>query len=351
MTMSFSEYDVTRRTRKGNFLRQIDQLIDWNSIEKAITVHYAPVLDAAGRPAYPGLLLFKMLLVGIWNGGLSDESVEDMANSNLHVMRFLGLSLEDDVPDHSVLSRFRTRLTAAGAWDGLLTQMNEQIQMHDIMVRKGNHVDASITQSPRKPKTRPAYEVVSDREERDDEADARTAMQVIEVTQPGVDSEARWVRKGGKPVFGYKQHTVVDDNGLVLAVETTAANCHDSKPLLDLLDKANIQPGVRVHADKAYSSQKHRAALKSRGIKNGIQDKAAKNNPLTRRQLQRNSLIAKVRYVVERTFGSQARWFNAKILRYRGLAKAHAWHILLAMAYNLKRLPKLFADRRMITQT
>jgi len=349
--MSFSEYDVTRRTRKGNFLRQIDQLIDWNSIEKAITVHYAPVLDAAGRPAYPGLLLFKMLLVGIWNGGLSDESVEDMANSNLHVMRFLGLSLEDDVPDHSVLSRFRTRLTAAGAWDGLLTQMNEQIQMHDIMVRKGNHVDASITQSPRKPKTRPAYEVVSDREERDDEADARTAMQVIEVTQPGVDSEARWVRKGGKPVFGYKQHTVVDDNGLVLAVETTAANCHDSKPLLDLLDKANIQPGVRVHADKAYSSQKHRAALKSRGIKNGIQDKAAKNNPLTRRQLQRNSLIAKVRYVVERTFGSQARWFNAKILRYRGLAKAHAWHILLAMAYNLKRLPKLFADRRMITQT
>jgi IS5 family transposase len=176
-------------------------------------------------------------------------------------------------------------------------------------------------------------------------------VQVVEATQPGVDSEARWVRKGGKPVFGYKQHTVVDDNGLVLVVETTVANCHDSKPLLDLLDKANIRPGVRVHADRAYSSQKHRAALKSRGIKNGIQDKAAKHNPLTRRQLQRNRLIAKARYGVERTFGSQASWFNAKILRYRGLAKAHAWHLLLAMAYNLKRLPKLFADRRLITQT
>ncbi|QOJ24946.1 MAG: transposase [Gammaproteobacteria bacterium] len=120
--------------------------------------------------------------------------------------------------------------------------------------------------------------------------------------------------------------------------------------MLDLLDKANVQPGVRIHADKAYSSQKHRDALKSRGIKNGIQDKATKNNPLARRQLQRNSLITKSRYVVERTFGSQARWFNAKILRYRGLALAHAWHMLLAMAYNLKRLPKLFADRRMMTQ-
>lgn len=295
--------------------------------------------------------LIRVLLTGIWNGGLSDESVEDMANSNLHVMRFLGLSLEDDVPDHSVLSRFRTRLTVAGAWDGLLAQVNAQIQAHDIMVRQGCHVDASITQSPRKPKTKPAYEVVSDREERDDEADAQTAMRVIEVIQPGVDTEARWIRKGSQSVFGYKQHTVVDSNGLVLAVEPPPANCHDSKPLLDLLDKADIRAGTRVHADKAYSSQRHRDALKSRGIKNGIQDKAARNNPLIQRQLKRNSLITKARYVVERTFGSQALWFNGKTLRYCGLAKAHAWHLLLAMAYNLKRLPKLFSERRMITQT
>ena len=59
--MSFSEFDVTRRTRKGNFLKQIDQLIDWNSIEKAISVDYAPVCDAARRTAYSELLLFKML--------------------------------------------------------------------------------------------------------------------------------------------------------------------------------------------------------------------------------------------------------------------------------------------------
>ena len=58
--MSFSEFDVTRRTRKGNFLNQIDYLIDWERIEKATAEHYAPTYDAAGRPAYPGLLLFKI---------------------------------------------------------------------------------------------------------------------------------------------------------------------------------------------------------------------------------------------------------------------------------------------------
>lgn len=100
----------------------------------------------------------------------------------------MGLNLEDDVPDHSVLSRFRTRLTAVRAWDDLLEQINQQIQALDITVTKDCHVDASITQSPRKPKTKPSYAVVNDREDRDDEEEAKVAMRVAEVIQPGVDA-------------------------------------------------------------------------------------------------------------------------------------------------------------------
>ena len=104
-SMSFSDFYVNHRTRKGNFLNQIDQLIDWAVIDQTIRQHYAPTSDVTGRPAYPGLLLFKMLLVGIWHGGLSDEAVEDMANSNLYVMRFLGLALEDDQSTNSGVQR------------------------------------------------------------------------------------------------------------------------------------------------------------------------------------------------------------------------------------------------------
>ena len=342
---SFSDFYVNRRTRKGNFLNQIDHLIDWKPIEQVIRQHYAPLSDVVGRPAYPGLLLFKMLLVGIWNGGLSDEAVEEMANANLHVMRFLDLSLEDDVPDHSVLSRFRTRLTQAKAWDSLLMQINQQIESYQLIVKNGCYVDASITQSPRKPKKKPTYQVVNDREERYDEPEAQAEMRVIAVTQPGVDDQARWTKKAGKPLFGYKQHTLVDQQGLVLAVMTTAANQHDSQPFIALVDKASLPKGCRVGSDKAYASQKHQKALKERGLKNGIQDKALKNKPLTNRQRLRNRQISTERYVVERTFGSQQRWFGSKILRYIGVAKAHAWHSLQAMAYNLKRLPALYVNR------
>ncbi len=45
-------------------------------------------------------------------------------------------------------------------------------------------------------------------------------------------------------MFGYKQHTVVDDNGLVIAVETTAANQHDSQSMLSLLE-----PGLNRTAE------------------------------------------------------------------------------------------------------
>ena len=152
--------------------------------------------------------------------GLSDQAVEDMANVNLHVLCFLGLSLEDDVPDHSELSRFRTKLTKEQAWDALLSEINRQIEGRNLMAKPGCHVDGSITHSPRKPKAKPTYEIVGDREERDDEADANA-----------------------------------DANGLVIAVETTPANRHDSQPLVDLVDKAGIEPGTLPHARQGLWQQ------------------------------------------------------------------------------------------------
>ncbi len=81
-------------------------------------------------------------------------------------------------------------------WPG---QINRQIDVHNIMVIQGCHVDASITHSPHKPKTKPSYSVVNDREERHDESNAQAATPVIKVVQPGVDAEARWIKRGVKP--------------------------------------------------------------------------------------------------------------------------------------------------------
>ena len=80
--MSFVSAYVERRTKKNKFFNQIDSVIDWQPIEKEINKAYKNGSDVVGRKAYSGIILFKMLLVGIWYG-LSDERTEEMVCENL----------------------------------------------------------------------------------------------------------------------------------------------------------------------------------------------------------------------------------------------------------------------------
>ena len=90
--MGFFDGHVERRTAKNRFFRQVDPLIDWVPIEKELKKVYRKGLGERGTKAHGPLLLFKMQLVPVWYG-LSDVQVEEMANENPSVMRFLGLSL------------------------------------------------------------------------------------------------------------------------------------------------------------------------------------------------------------------------------------------------------------------
>ena len=71
--------------------------------------------------------------------------------------------------------------------------------------------------------------------------------------------------------------------------------------------------------------------------------RALRGKPLTKRQTTWNKLISRLRYAVERTFGSQKMWFGAGVARYVGLAATHTQHVMEAMCYNLKRSPMLYA--------
>lgn len=345
---SFVEVDVDRRTRRQKFFSNIDLIIDWSKVDKLISKYYSKGKNAVGQDAYSGLLLFKMLLVGTWYN-LSDERTEDMVNDSLSAMKFCGLRIEDTVPDHSVLSRFRSELTEKNGMDALLDHINSQLQNKGIMVKGGKaKVDATITDSPRRPKGKKTFELATDRKEdqRQESEIVKEEQQakLIEKEQPGVDSEARWLKKRGKLHYGYKNHSAVDEDGLVKAVYTTTANEHDSKGLPFLLDKLEGKC-TSIYGDKGYKTSANDKELEDRKLKNRIQDKAYRNRPLSERQKLRNKLISKERYKVERTFGSQKKWFGGGVCRYVGKAKAHTQHILLSIAYNLKRSPQLVWDK------
>jgi IS5 family transposase len=236
MQPGFSSYDVERRSAKtSTFYNRINKLIDWFQIEKEINRYYKKGDTLSGAKPYSGLLLFKMLLLEIWND-LSAVQVEMHVNDRLSAMRFCGLSLEDTVPAHSTLSRFRSELTATGAMDKLLSAINAELSKHQVTVKHGVKVDAGLTESPRRPKI--TYEIAEEREEdRLSEAEKGRQAAILKKQQgKGVDAEGRWLKKGGRSVFGFKHHDAVDDNGLIPAVHTTPAKSGSADGKLAISD-------------------------------------------------------------------------------------------------------------------
>lgn len=274
---------------------------------------------------------------------MSDGEAEEQVNDRLSFSRFAGLGMGDEVPDSTTLCRFRNALVRSGVYDSLLSEVNRQLEAHRVMVTTGAIVDASVTDSPRRPRGQKEYEVVQNRHE-DEMADIANAK-LVEKPRPGVDTEARWVKKAGKCHFGYKRHTVVNQDGLVIAEETTAANESDIRHLAAPLEKADLGQGTPVMADKGYDSAVNRKKLSRMKLKSRIMHKAQKNRRLTGRERTVNRAISKLHYAVERTFGSMHRWFGAGVARYVGLAKTHAQHIMEAIAYNLYRTPGIIVSK------
>ena len=157
---SFADLAADKRKVKEVFFNQINSIIDWEKIDKLIKRHYNKGVSAVGRPSYSGLLLFKITLLQTWYN-LSDYEVEDQVNDRISFSKFLGLSLEDNCPDHSVISRFRTEMTKRKVYDKLLEEINKQLVKHGILVKQGILLDASVVDTLRKPKGKTEYEVVT----------------------------------------------------------------------------------------------------------------------------------------------------------------------------------------------
>lgn len=336
-TLADSICDLRSRKVKKTFFAQINTLIDWEAISELIDKDYSKGKSAVGKPSYDGLLLFKMCLLQSWYG-LSDYEVEDRVNDSLSFSYFCGMNIDEVAPDHSTLSRFRTALTKTNTFEKLFSSINAQLEAHNIIVKTGIIVDASVIDTPLRPKGKTNHKITEDRSEEE--------VRVEKEYANSVDKDGTWLKKRGKYHFGFKKHHVTDNEGLVLGVATTTACRNEIANLEEVLDAVNVDlpEGIPLKADKGYQSKKNAELLKTRKLKNHILKKAYKNKPLTKWEKRFNNLIGKTRFKVERTFGGIKRWFNGGLARYRGIEKMHTQNLMEAMCYNLYRSPGIVAS-------
>ena len=90
--------------------------------------------------------------------------------------------------------------------------MNKQLEKHKIIIKKGTIIYASIIDTPLRPKGKPTYEVLDEREATE-ETESRVVIE--KKVSSRTDMEARWIKKGGILRCGYKKHVVTDEEGLV----------------------------------------------------------------------------------------------------------------------------------------
>ena len=104
---------------RNDRLERIGREIEWDGFDALVAgVYSAP----EGRPSYPPLTMVKILLLQQWYT-LSDTLMEEALDDRISFRRFVGLGLEDDTPDYSTISRFRTELANRGLAETLFHLM------------------------------------------------------------------------------------------------------------------------------------------------------------------------------------------------------------------------------------
>lgn len=129
-------------------LDELHNLIDWQTIEQTLRhVHSSE----RGESAFHPVIMFKVLLLQkLYN--LSDPAMEKQLARDLLFRRFVGLSLTDDVPDHSTIWRYHKHLGELRLIEPLFNQINEQLAQQNIFIKAGSVsiIDASIVEAKNK---------------------------------------------------------------------------------------------------------------------------------------------------------------------------------------------------------
>jgi transposase, IS5 family len=333
-------FDIANRyaglDAKKDPLAQIDALVPWEQFRPRLEAVWRGRPEErkspAGRKPWDAVVMFKaIVLCALYN--LSDEQVEYQLRDRLSFMRFLGLGLEDAVPDATTVWLYRERLAQAGAIEELFAAFDGHLREQGWLAMGGQIVDASIVPVPKQRNTREENATIKGGGTPSGWADAPAKRRQK-------DMDARWTKKHGRSHYGYKNHVSVDRRyKLVRRWHVTDASVHDSRALDEVLDADNTASDV--WADSAYRSAAIEARLQARGLRSRIHRQGRRNRPLTERERRGNRTRSTVRARVEHVFGAPSNDMGGVLARSIGLVRAKARIGLKNLADNMRRLVQL----------
>jgi|HubBroStandDraft_6_1064221.scaffolds.fasta_scaffold112617_3 transposase len=249
------------RSPGHRFYERLNDILREADFDRRVEQVCAPYFEADNKPGRPSIapgVYFRMLFVGYFEGIESERGLEWRCADSLSLRTFLGVQVNERVPDHSSLSRTRTRLDGA-VYDEVFRLVLGIVESKGLLRGKVAGVDSTYLRADASMKT-----IVR----KDTGDDYRTYLKKLceaqGVENPTVedarrmdrkrkgkktsnkdwesptDADARIVRlKDGRTRLGYKAEHVVDlETGAVVAAEMYSANEADTATLRPSLEAA-----------------------------------------------------------------------------------------------------------------
>jgi len=259
---------------KQHLLRKIVEIVDFSFIYKKVEHLYSSV----GRKSIDPVILLKMLLIGYLYNVDSERRLEEEVRYNLAYRWFLGLDMEDSVPDHSTFSQNRRRFQDSTVFQEIFDHIvklciEAGLVTGEVIVTDSTHIKAyassgrtemvTVTRTPSEYLQNLHEEAQKIEEELKEQRQGKSKrgrkksedVPVREVKRSTTDTDARLLGRPGKPKgFHYLAHTTVDTtHGIITDVHVTQGNINDHEPFAKRLAVVQDKFGLQIQkvvADK-----------------------------------------------------------------------------------------------------
>ena len=287
--------NLDKRVRCDHPLRRILQVVDFSFVHGAVAGAYG----YNGHESVDPVIILKMMLLLFLDNVESERELMRIIAERLDYLWFLGMGLDDEIPDHSVLSKARKRWgpelfrdlfvrVVAQCVDAGLVR-GDKIHMDGSLVDADASKASVVKGSPELiAQLRKVYEGEERKLEDRGNVHNPNMEKINERAMSTTDPDSALVNKDGNCRLRFKHHRAVDDaHGVITAVKTTAGDAKENGQMMALVvqHEANTEVEVTtVIGDCQYGTAENMRACAQQDIRCHLGDFREKQEGKGRRE-------------------------------------------------------------------
>ena len=342
----FSYISPEARVPKDHPLRPIQIMVD-NALFDLAPL-FKKMYSHTGRPSIPPEQILRALLLQIFYSIRSERMLVEQLEYNLLFRWFVGLSMDDNVWDHSVFSKNRDRLIEHDVATQFFDTIRRQAERADLLSNEHFTVDGTLIEAWASMKS---FRPKDDQDPptsggRNSEVDFKGEKRKNDTHQSTTDPDARLLKKGkGKEAkLCFMGHALMENrSGLVVDSRLTqATGTAERTAALEMIEDVPGTKQITLGADRGYDVASFVKDLRQLRATPHVAQKTkgtAIDKRTTRHTGYQTSL--KIRKRVEEIFGWMKTTGVLRKTRHRGLERVECDFTLAVTAYNLVRMRTL----------